>query len=65
MEIYEGVIRHGLTLLDLHNSSDDTQPHPTILLMTLWSKYLALISHLDTHLSQVTSMQNIVIDQGI
>ena len=65
MEIYEGVIRHGLTLLNLHNSSDDTQPHPTILLMTLWWKYLALISHLDTHLSQVTSMQNIVIDQGI
>ena len=30
MEIYEGVICHGLTLLDLHNSSDDTQPHPTI-----------------------------------
>ena len=65
MEIYEGVIRHVLTLLNLHNSSDDTQPHPTILLMTLWWKYLALISHLDTHLSQVTSMQNIVIDQGI
>ena len=30
-----GIIHHGLTLLDLHNSSDDTQPHPTILLMTL------------------------------
>ena len=27
-EISEGVIR--LTLLDLHNSSDDTQPHPII-----------------------------------
>ena len=26
MEISEGVIHHGLTLLDLHNSSDDTQP---------------------------------------
>ena len=65
MEISEGVIHHGLTLLDLHNSSDDTQPHPTILLMILWWKYLALIGHLDTHLSQVTSMQNIVIDQGI
>ena len=65
MEISEGVIHHGLTLLDLHNSSDDTQPHPTLLLMTLWWKYLALISHLNTHLSQVTSMQHVLIDQGI
>ena len=65
MEISEGVIHHGLTLLDLHNSSDDTQPHPTILLMTLWWKYPELISHLDTHLSQVTSMQHVLIDQGI
>ena len=27
MEISEGVIRLGHTLRDLHNSSDDTQPH--------------------------------------
>ena len=31
----------------------------------LWWKYLALISHLDTHLSQVTSMQHVLIDLGI
>ena len=32
MEILEGVIRGDYnTLLDLHNSSDDSQPHPIIL----------------------------------
>ena len=32
MEILEGVIRGDYnTLLDLHNSSDDFQPHPIIL----------------------------------
>ena len=30
MVILEGVIRLGHTLLDLHNSSDDTQPHSII-----------------------------------
>ena len=33
MEIEEAVIRLGLnTLVDLHNSSDDTQPHSTIII---------------------------------
>ena len=33
MEIEEGVIRLGLnTLVDLHNSSHDTQPHSTIII---------------------------------
>ena len=30
MVISEGAIRLGHTLLDLHNSSDDTQPHSII-----------------------------------
>ena len=33
MEIEEGVIRLGLnTFPDLHNSSDDTQPHSAIII---------------------------------
>ena len=33
MEIEEGVIRLGYnTLVDLHSSSDDTQPHSTIII---------------------------------
>ena len=33
MEIEESVIRLGLnTLVDLHNSSDDTQPHSAIII---------------------------------
>ena len=51
MEISEGVLRQGLynTLLDLHNSSDGSQPHPIlvnyILIITLPNTLQQMLNH--------------------